>query len=181
MKYIKLGNSGLRVSDFCLGTMTFGHGTEEREAERIVTYAFEEGVRFFDTADSYSDGESERMLGKALRGRRHEVVVATKFSNPMGEGINDSGWSRLHVMRAAEESLRRLGTDYIDLYYVHHTDDQTPTEEMLRALDDLVRQGKVRYLGVSNFESWRLAETLWQAESSRLEKPIAYQAPTAWS
>src|SRR5690606_31497323 len=122
----------------------------EAEAGRIVDLAFDAGVNFFDTADAYGGGQSEVLLGKALQGRRDKAIVATKFFNPMGPGPNDSGMSRVHIMQAIEASLRRLQTDYVDLYYIHHVDTQTPLEEMLRALDDLVRQGKVRYTACSN-------------------------------
>ena len=175
MQYSYLGNSGLRVSDFCLGTMTFGHSTGDAEAQRIVSAALDAGLTFFDTADSYSAGESERMLGAALGSRRDDVVVATKFTNAMGSGPNDSGWSRAHLMKAVEGSLRRLGTDYIDLYYLHHTDDETPVEETLKTLDALVTQGKVRYIGCSNFEAWRLCDTLWTSIAAGFEELICYQ------
>src|SRR5205823_13378431 len=152
MEYRRMGRSGLKVSELCLGTMTFGHGTDEAEAKRIVDLARDAGVNFFDTANSYGNGESEVLLGKALKGRRRDAVVATKFFNPMGPGPNDSGMSRVHIMQAIEDSLRRLQMEYVDLYYVHHVDSQTPLEEMLWALDDLVRQGKVRYIACSNYQ-----------------------------
>jgi hypothetical protein len=132
MEYRRLGRSGLKVSEICLGTMTFGHGTDAAEAERIVRTSLDAGVTFFDTADGYSDGVSETMLGQALGARRREVVIATKVFAPMGPGPNDSGMSRVHIMNAVDDSLRRLGTDYIDLYYIHHVDVQTPLDEMLR-------------------------------------------------
>jgi aryl-alcohol dehydrogenase-like predicted oxidoreductase len=175
MNYSYLGNSGLRVSDFCLGTMTFGIRTDEKEAQRIVSAALEAGVSFFDTADTYGKGESERILGKALGRRRSEVVLATKFSNPTGSSPTDSGWSRVHLMKAVEESLKRLGTDYIDIYYIHHTDDNTPLEIVLRGLDDLVSQGKVRYIGCSNFEAWRLSDALWTSRHHGFEQCRIYQ------
>jgi aryl-alcohol dehydrogenase-like predicted oxidoreductase len=175
MDYRRLGRCGLKVSEICLGTMTFGHGTDTNEAERIVSDALDAGVTFFDTADSYSDGVSETMLGRALGARRREAVLATKVFNPMGPGPNDSGMSRVHIMNAVEDSLRRLATDYIDLYYIHHVDVQTPLEEMLRAFDDLVRQGKVRYLACSNYEAWRLMEALWISDSKGLARFEAYQ------
>jgi aryl-alcohol dehydrogenase-like predicted oxidoreductase len=144
MEYRRLGGSGLKVSEICLGIMTFGHGTDAGEADRLVGTALAAGVIFFDTADGYSDGESEIMLGRALGARRRDAVVATRVFNPMGPGPNGSDMSRLHIMHAAEDSLRRLGTDYIDIYYIHHVDVQTPLEEMLRAFDDLIRQGEIR-------------------------------------
>ena len=161
MEYRRLGKSGLKVSEICLGTMTFGHGADEAEANRMVHLACDAGINFFDTANSYGDGESEVLLGKALKGRRRDAVVATKFFNPMGTGPNDSGMSRLHIMQAVDDSLKRLQMDYVDIYYIHHVDTQTPLEEMLRALDDLVRLGKVRYTACSNYQAWRLSEALW--------------------
>ena len=175
MEYRRMGRSGLKVSEICLGTMTFGHGTDEAEARRIVDLAFEAGVNFFDTANAYGGGQSEVLLGKALQGRRDKSIVATKFFNPMGPGPNDSGMSRVHIMQAIEASLRRLQTDYVDLYYIHHVDTQTPLEEMLRALDDLVRQGKVRYMACSNYEAWRLQEALWISETRNLYRFECYQ------
>jgi aryl-alcohol dehydrogenase-like predicted oxidoreductase len=175
MEYRRLGRSGLKVSELCLGTMTFGHGTDTNEAQRIVLDALDAGVTFFDTADGYSDGMSETMLGQALGARRHEAVIATKVFNAMGAGPNDSGMSRVHIMNAVEDSLRRLGTDYIDLYYIHHVDVQTPLEEMLRAFDDLVHQGKIRYPACSNYEAWRLMEALWISDSKGLARFEAYQ------
>jgi aryl-alcohol dehydrogenase-like predicted oxidoreductase len=175
MEYRRLGRSGLKVSEICLGTMTFGHGTDAAEAERIVLTSLDAGVTFFDTADGYSNGVSETMLGRALGTRRQEAVVATKVFAPMGPGPNDSGMSRVHIMNAVEDSLRRLGTDYIDLYYIHHVDVQTPLDEMLRAFDDLVRQGKVRYPACSNYEAWRLMEALWISDSKSWARFEAYQ------
>ena len=175
MEYRRLRRSGLKVSEICLGTMTFGHGTDTGEAERIVRTALDAGVNFFDTADGYSNGESETMLGRALGERRRAVVIATKVFNAMGPGPNDSGMSRVHIMNAVEDSLRRLGTDYIDLYFIHHVDIQTPLEEMLRAFDDLVRQGKVRYTACSNYEAWRLMEAMWISDSNGLARFAAYQ------
>ncbi len=175
MEYRRMGRSGLQVSEICLGTMTFGHGADEAEADRILGACLDAGVNFLDTANSYNGGETEVILGNLLRGRRHEVVLATKVFNPMGGGPNDSGMSRVHIMRAAEDSLRRLGTDHIDIYYLHHVDEQTPLEEALRALDDLTRQGKIRYPAVSNYEAWRLMETLWISDVRNLTRVEAYQ------
>jgi aryl-alcohol dehydrogenase-like predicted oxidoreductase len=175
MEYRRLGRSGLKVSEICVGTMTFGHGTDMAEAEHIVHASLDAGVTFFDTADGYSDGESETMLGRALGKRRRDAVIATKVFNAMGPGPNDSGMSRIHIMNAVEDSLRRLGTDHIDLYYIHHVDIQTPLEEMLRAFDDLVRQGKIRYTACSNYEAWRLMESLWISDSKGLSRFEAYQ------
>lgn len=175
MEYRRLGRCGLKVSEICLGTMTFGHTTDAVEARRIVDLAIDAGVNFFDTANSYAESRSESILGKTLKGRRQDALIATKFSNPMGPGPNDSGMSRAHIMAAAEDSLRRLDTDYIDIYYIHHVDVQTPLEEMLRAMDDLVRQGKVRYTAVSNYEAWRLMEALWLSRASGWDEFACYQ------
>ena len=175
MQYRNMGRTGLKVSEVCLGTMTFGHGTDERASEEIVDLAFDSGINFFDTANTYGDGASEVLLGNALKGRRRDAVVATKVFNPFGPGPNDSGMSRVHIMNAVEDSLRRLQTDYLDLYYIHHVDTQTPLEEMLRALDDLVRQGKVRYTACSNYEAWRLMEALWISDSEGWARFDCYQ------
>ena len=175
MEYRRLGKSGLKVSEICLGTMTFGHGTNEKESERMVHLAVDAGVNFFDTANSYGEGESEVLLGKAIKNRRRDAIIATKFFNPMGKGPNDSGMSRVHIMQAIDDSLKRLQMDYVDIYYIHHVDTQTPLDEMLKALDDLVRQGKVRYTACSNYQAWRLSEALWICESNNLEKFVCYQ------
>ena len=175
MEYRRLGASGLKVSTLCLGTMTFGHGTELGEARKMVDAALDAGVNFVDTANSYSAGESEKMVGKALEGKRNGVVLATKFFNPMGEGVNDSGMSRAHIMQAIDESLKRLGTDWIDIYYIHHVDEETPLEEMLEALDDLVHKGKVRYIACSNYEAWRLATALSISDREGLSRFACYQ------
>ena len=175
MEYRNLGKSGVKVSELCLGTMTFGRRTSETEAMDIVQVALEHGINFFDTADGYSAGDSEIILGKALKPYRRQAVVATKFFNPMGPGPNDSGMSRIHVMNALEDSLQRLDMDYVDIYYIHHVDNQTPIEEMLRALDDMVHQGKVRYIACSNYQAWRLMEALWISDSNQLARFVCYQ------
>ena len=175
MEYRSLGRTGLKVSSICLGTMTFGKSADRSESARMVDRSLDSGVNFFDTADSYNDGESEILLGKALEGKRGDAVVATKFFNPMGPGPNDSGMSRVHTMRAIEESLGRLGMDYVDIYYIHHVDDQTPLDEMLRTMDDLVRQGKVRYIACSNYEAWRLCDALGFSDSRGLARFECYQ------
>ncbi len=175
MEYRRMGRTGLKVSEICLGTMTFGHGTDQAEATRIVDLAFAAGVNFFDTANAYGGGQSEVLLGKALQGRRRDAVVATKFFNPMGSGPNDSGMSRLHIMQAIDDSLRRLQMDYIDIYYIHHVDTQTPLEEMLRTLDDLVHVGKVRYIACSNYQAWRLMDALWISDGKNLARFECYQ------
>ena len=175
MEYHRMGRTGLKLSEICLGTMTFGHGADEEESRRIVDLAVDRGVNFFDTANTYAGSLSEEYLGRALQGRRRDHVIATKFFNPMGPGPNDSGMSRVHVMNAVEDSLRRLRTDYVDLCYIHHVDVQTPMEEMLRALDDLVRQGKVRYPACSNYPAWRLMECLWISDHNGWSRFECYQ------
>jgi len=175
MEYRRMGRSGLKVSEICLGTMTFGHGTDEAATKQIVDLAFDAGVNFFDTANGYAGGESEVLLGRALKGRRREAIVASKFFNPMGTGPNDSGMSRVHIIQALEDSLHRLQMDYVDIYYIHHVDVQTPLEEMLHALDDMVHQGKVRYIACSNYEAWRLMEALWISETKNLARFECYQ------
>jgi len=165
MRYRQLGRTGLRISELSLGTMTFGGSgpfwqgigaLDEPAAAALVSRALEAGINCFDTADGYADGDSERMLGRILAGRRAELVIATKAAFPTGPGPNQRGLSRVHLFQAAEASLRRLGTDYIDLYQIHTPDRLTPLEETMRALDDLVRSGKVRYLGVSNHAAWQI-------------------------
>ncbi len=155
--------------------MTFGYTTDEAEGKRIVDLAFDAGVNFFDTANTYAESRSEEILGKALQGRRRDAVVATKFFNPIGPGPNDSGMSRVHIMNAMEDSLRRLQTDYVDLLYIHHVDRETPLEEMLRALDDLVHQGKARYTACTNYEAWRLLEAIWISDSRGWDHFACYQ------
>ncbi|HTR84054.1 MAG TPA: aldo/keto reductase [Reyranella sp.] len=175
MEYRNLGRAGLKVSEICLGTMTFGNGADQDGTDRMVNAALDGGVNFFDTANSYVGGTSETMLGVALKGRRHDAVIASKFFNPMGHRPNDSGMSRLHIKQQIEGSLKRLQTDYIDIYYIHHVDQATPLEEMLRALDDLVRQGKILYTACSNFETWRLMEAVWLSDTNGWERFACYQ------
>ena len=175
MDYRNLGRAGLKVSEICLGTMTMGNGADQAEASRMVDTALAAGVTFFDTANSYVGGTSETMLGVALKGRREEAIIASKFFNPMGGRPNDSGMSRLHIKQQIEGSLKRLQTDYIDVYFIHHVDHATPLEEVLRALDDLVRDGKILYTACSNFEAWRLMEALWISDTRGWERFAAYQ------
>ena len=186
MQYQPLGNTGLYVSRICLGTMTFNSqtadlgqimGTMEQElADRMVHTALDAGVNFFDTANMYGSGDSEIMLGKALGKRREEAVVATKVYFTHGTEINALGTSRLSIMREVEKSLERLGTDWIDLYQVHSFDSTTPLEETLRALDDCVRQGKVRYIGLSNFAAWQIAKADGIARQLGTERFCSVQA-----
>ncbi len=175
MKYRVLANTGVYVSELCLGAMTFGSQWEmigalgQKEADEMVHRSLDEGINFFDTADMYSAGESEEILGRSLKGRRQDVVIATKVRGRMGPGPNEVGLSRLHIIQGAEASLKRLGTDYIDLYQIHRTDPETDIEETLIALTDLVRAGKVRYLGCSNMEAWELMQALGASERRGLE------------
>jgi len=164
MTYRNLGKSGLNVSPICLGTMLFGRSTEEPQAHRIIHHALAQGVNFIDTANVYVGGVSEEIVGRAIKGRRNEVVLATKVHGKMGEGPNDRGNSRRHILMQAEESLRRLDTDWIDLYQLHRPDPSTPLDETLGALNDLVRQGKVHYVGVSEFPAWMMCRMLWICE-----------------
>lgn len=170
MQYRRLGHSGVQVSPICLGTMMFGGPTPPDESVRIMHAALDRGINFFDTADIYVAGGSEVVVGQAIADRRDQVVLATKGRGPMGTGPNDAGASRVHLRQALEASLRRLKTDYIDLYYVHTPDYGTPIEETLRTLDDFVREGKVNYIGCSNFRAWRLMEALGASERLNLHK-----------
>ncbi|MGE3809493.1 MAG: aldo/keto reductase [Gemmataceae bacterium] len=175
MRYRNLGCAGVQVSELCLGAMMFGGATSEEDSVRIIHRALDEGVNFVDTANVYAKGESERIVGKALRDRRDKVVLATKVRVAVGEQPNDAGCSRFHIMREVENSLRRLQLDHIDLYYLHQYDWHTPLEESLRALDDLVRQGKVRYLGCSNFYAYQICEGLWLSDRRSLERFVCVQ------
>jgi aryl-alcohol dehydrogenase-like predicted oxidoreductase len=166
------------VSELCLGTMTFGQQVDEAEAQNIIKSALEAGVNFIDTADQYVDGRTEEIVGRALKGERDSVVLATKVGAwRSGPGINDIGLSRKHIMKEVEASLRRLGTDYIDLYYAHRPDYNTPIDETLRALDDLVHQGKVRYIACSNFRAWQLCQALWVSDRHNLARFECIQTP----
>jgi len=180
MKYRKLGNTGLIVSEVALGTMQFGGRMNmgnlgQEDTTRMVKVALDRGINFIDTADVYSLGESETLVGNALRGVRQEIVLATKVRLPMSENFNRSGATRVNIMREVEGSLKRLQTDYIDLYQVHGWDSNTPLEETLRTLDDLVRQGKVRYIGLSNLMSWQAATAIMLQERLGLEKYVTAQ------
>ncbi len=176
MEYRNLGRSGLQVSAVGLGCNNFGMRCDEAQTKAVVEKAVELGITFFDTADIYGGrGKSEEYLGKALKPHRRKVVIATKFAGPMGDGPLWSGASRKYIFNAVEDSLRRLDTDYIDLYQVHFPDIRTPIEETLRALDDLVRQGKVRYVGCSNFAGWQVAEAHWVARAEHLTPFISAQ------
>jgi aryl-alcohol dehydrogenase-like predicted oxidoreductase len=205
MEYRKVGRTGLKVSAFCLGTMMFGRQVDEPESLRIIQRALDDGVTFIDTADMYANGVTEGILGKAIAGRRDALVLASKAGHlrrlaatygaqtvsgpldlarprpfhpwPGGDqvGPNDMGLSRKHILQAVEESLRRLGTEYLDIYYAHMPDYDTPLDETLRAMDDLVRQGKVRYLGCSNFRAFQVCKALWLSDKHNLARDIEYE------
>jgi len=188
MKYNQLGRTGLFVSELCLGAMTFGGGAgmwraigalQQDEVNTLVRQAHEAGINLIDTADVYAEGLSEQLTGNAIRNLavpREEIVLATKVFGPMGQGVNARGASRGHIMDGVKASLKRLGTDYIDLYQIHGLDTITPIEETMRALDDLVRQGHVRYIGVSNWAAWNIMKALGIAERLNLTKPVSLQA-----
>jgi aryl-alcohol dehydrogenase-like predicted oxidoreductase len=184
MQYMQLGHSGLRVSRLTMGTMSFGGGgkfsnvgsTETEDAKRILDICRDRGINLIDTADIYSDGLSERIVGEAIKGKRDDWLVATKVRFPLaGAGVNDAGLSRHHIIRSLENSLQRLQTDHIDLYQVHQWDGQTPLEETLSALDELVKQGKVRYIGVSNYSGWQLMKALATSEAHGLSRFVSEQ------
>src|SRR6478609_6003417 len=185
MESRQLGGSGLMVPVLCFGTGTFGGkneffrdwgATEVEEATKLVDICLEAGLNMFDSADVYSDGAAETILGKAIKGRRDELLISTKCTFRSGPGLNDVGSSRFHVIKACESSLRRLGTDYIDLYQMHGFDAVTPVEETLSALDDLVHSGKVRYIGCSNFSGWHLMKSLAVSDKYGLARHVAHQA-----
>ena len=176
MEYRRLGNSGLKVSEIGLGGTNFGHRTDEQTSIAIINGALEMGINFIDTADVYVRGRSEELIGKALKGKRSQVIIATKFGYLAGGDTTEQGGSRNYIMKAVDASLKRLNTDYIDLYYLHYPDAGTPIEETLRTLDDLVRTGKVRYIGCSNFAAWHLCDALWTSRLNRLESFIAVQS-----
>ena len=175
MEYRQLGRSGLRVSPLCLGTMNFGGPTDAATAGRIIGRAREAGVNFIDTADVYTGGASEEITGAAIRGDRDGWVVATKVANATGTGPNGAGLSRKWVMAAAEASLRRLGTDYVDIYYLHKEDHATPLAETVHAIGDLIRAGKVRYFGLSNYRAWRVAEVCRLCDELGMDRPVVSQ------
>ncbi len=154
MKYRFLGKTGIQVSSLCMGTMTFGREADKEASKDIFNRCRDAGVNFFDCANVYNEGRAETILGKLICDCRNELVINSKFGSPMGTGLNDSGGSRRHLTASLEASLRRLNTDYLDIYFLHRFDEHTPLEKTLRALDDAVAQGKVRYTGVSNFAAW---------------------------
>ena len=176
MEYRNLGNAGVKVSRLCLGTMMFGGATNEQDSIEIIHRAMDDGINFIDSANVYNDGEAESVLGKAVSGRRDRMVIATKVFGARGDGPNDQGNSRIHIFNEVENSLRRLDTDYIDIYILHRRDYETPLEESLDALNDLVRQGKVRYAGCSNFYGYELAQALWISDRKSFA-PMAVVQP----
>ena len=177
MEYRALGRTGLKVSQLCLGTMMFGGKTDEEESFRIIDHAINEGVNFIDTADVYAGNESERILGKALaaEGKRDNIILATKFNFANPADRNARGLSRRHVINACDASLKRLNTEWIDLYQMHRCSSAIPIDETLRALDDLVKAGKIRYIGGSMFPAWRIVESLWVAKELGLNRLICEQ------
>ena len=184
MEYRLLGRSGLKVPVLCFGVATFGGGseffrawgaTDVEEAKRLIGLCLDAGVNFFDTADVYSKGLSEQILGKAIEGKRHDLLISTKATFPMGDGPNDKGSSRYHLINAVEASLKRLGTDYIDIYHLHGFDALTPIEETLDTLNTLVRSGKVRYIACSNFSGWHLMKSLAVSDRYGWARYVAYQ------
>lgn len=183
MNYRYLGNSGIKVSELCIGTMTFGSADNineigqitQNEADILTNMALDTGINFFDTADVYSGGVSEEVLGKALGSRRKDVIVATKSRFPMSDNINDTGLSRHHIIESCEKSLKRLGTDYIDLYQIHGFDPGTPLEETLRALESLIQSGKIRYTGCSNLNAWQSMKALAMSDRLNLDKFVTNQ------
>ena len=175
MQYRQLGRSGLKVSPICLGTMMFGGPTDAATSARIIAKAREAGINFIDTADAYLGGTTEEVVGRAVSNNRSSWVLATKLANRMGDDPNRGGLSRRWVLQAAEESLKRLGTDYIDIYYLHKEDHTTPLQETVRAMAELIGSGKVRYFGVSNYRAWRVAEICNICDRLAIDRPVASQ------
>lgn len=175
MDYERLGNSGLLVSPICLGTMMFGDRTDAADSKRIIDAAFDAGVNFIDTADTYSKGGSERVVGPAIGAERRHWILATKVANVMTGKPRDGGLSRRWILAACDDSLARLGTDYIDIYYLHRDDPDTPLSETVDAIGSLIRAGKIRYFGVSNFRGWRIAEIVNECEAQGVPTPVVCQ------
>jgi aryl-alcohol dehydrogenase (NADP+) len=175
MQYRLLGKSGLKVSPLCLGTMMFGGPADAATSERIIGKAFDAGINTLDTADQYNAGRSEEVCGQAIKNRRHDWILATKVANSMGRDPNKSGLSRRWIFLALEASLKRLGTDYVDIYYLHREDHNTPIETTVSAMGDLIRQGKIRFFGVSNFKSWRVAQICAICDRLGIDRPMVSQ------
>ncbi len=176
MQYRTLPGCGIEVSRLCFGSMTFGRPVDQPTADRMVARCLDAGITFFDSANAYQHGAAEEMLGAALRGRRAQVVLSTKVEHRMGEGPDESGLSRAAILKQAEASLRRLGTDWLDIYFLHQPDYAVPIEETLEAMDLLVRQGKVRQIGSSNYAAWQICEMLWLAEKHCWQPPLVLQS-----
>lgn len=175
MRFVRFGQTGIKVSEICLGTMTFGNEADEATSRAIMDRAFDAGVNFFDTADIYTRGTTEEIVGRWVKERRDDIVLATKVHFPTGKGVNDKGSSRRHILQGVEASLKRLQTDYVDVLYLHHWDDETPLEESLGALDYLVRQGKVHYIAVSNFSAWQTVKAIDCARANGFAPVAALQ------
>ncbi|HEY5831214.1 MAG TPA: aldo/keto reductase, partial [Hyphomicrobiaceae bacterium] len=175
IQYRVLGTSGIKVSQICLGTMMFGGPTEEAEARRIIDHALESGVNFIDTADVYTKGRSEAVIGPAIKARRDRWVLATKLAQSAGSAVTDSGLSRRYMMQAVEASLKRLGTDYIDLYYIHRVDPNTPWESTIATFGDLIRQGKIREWALSNVRAWHIPHVVHLCRQLGVPPPVALQ------
>jgi len=175
MQFRRLGDSGLEVSTICLGTMMFGDRTDAKTAQRIIASAFDAGINFIDTADVYAKGASEQIAGPAIAANRQRWILATKVGNVMTQSPHDGGLSRRWIMQACDDSLRRLETDYIDIYYLHKDDTDTPVEETVEAIGDLIRAGKIRYFGVSNYRGWRIAEVVALCAELGVPRPVVCQ------
>jgi len=175
MQFRRLGDSGLEVSTICLGTMMFGDRTDAKTAQRIIASAFDAGINFIDTADVYAKGASEQIVGPAIAANRQRWILATKVGNVMTQSPHDGGLSRRWIMQACDDSLRRLETDYIDIYYLHKDDTDTPIEETVEAIGDLIRAGKIRYFGVSNYRGWRIAEVVALCAELGVPRPVVCQ------
>ena len=179
LEYRQLGRTGIKVSNLCLGCMMFGGKTTPADSARIIDRSLDAGINFLDTANVYNQGRSEEATGAAIAasGKRQQIILATKVHGRMGEGVNDMGNTRRHIIEQCEASLRRLGTDYIDLYQIHRPDPHIPIDETLRALDDLIRSGKVRYIGTSTYAAWQVVESLWVSKEYNLNRFICEQPP----
>lgn len=175
MEYTNVGRSGVKVSRLCLGAMMFGGATSSEDSIRIIDRALDAGINFFDTANGYNGGKSETLVGEALEGKRHKAVLVTKVASNMGDWPNAGGLSRAHIMNEVDNSLRRLRTDYIDIYMLHRPDYSTPLEETIEAMGDLVKQGKVRYLGMSNYYAWQMTTALWIADRRNMAPVVCSQ------
>ena len=175
MEYTQLTGTGIDVSKICVGAMMFGEQMPEAEAIKAVHYALSEGVNFYDTANVYNEGKSEEIMGKAMAGKRDQFILATKVGMSYDNILNNSGLSRLHIIKQVEKSLKRLNTDYIDIYYIHKSDSRTPIDETLSTMDELVRSGKVRYIGASNSAAWQLCQLYYESKLNNTAKPVVTQ------